>query len=213
MSQYSKFGVQVAGAGGPLQPKQSYRYQVAFYMFGTSGTPTGPLVQNVVSCTKPGVAFNTDVEIHSYNSMVRILGKPKWNEITIKFRDDMANGVLKRVGEQIQKQFNFHEQTSAISGNDYKFRMEIMDMDGTHSAPLAVWNVEGCMIKDFKYASAHDYKESAIVEIELVIVPDNCTLYNGTNENVIRESGELFPELGVSPSAGVASGAFGDVNQ
>ena len=40
-------------------------------------------------------------------------------------REDVNNNVQKLVGEQLQKQFDFFEQSSAASGQDYKFTTTI----------------------------------------------------------------------------------------
>ena len=46
-----------------------------------------------------------------------MLGEPT----TINVRDDASGSVAKLVGEQLQKQLDFMEQSSASSGIDYKF--------------------------------------------------------------------------------------------
>ena len=41
-------------------------------------------------------------------------GKHTWEPTTLNLREDVNNNVQKLVGEQLQKQFDFHEQPSAV---------------------------------------------------------------------------------------------------
>ena len=106
MSTTSKFGVQIApGIGGILQPKYAYRFRVKFYGFGIDADTT-KLEQNIESCQKP--KFNQpEVTVHSYNSQIYLGGKTNWDAITVVARDDITNGSISAIGQQIQKQFCF----------------------------------------------------------------------------------------------------------
>jgi hypothetical protein len=194
MSDFSKFGIHptVGGPGGILMPKLNYRFRVIFDGFG-KGDLLRELTQNVEKVARP--TYTQDpVEIHSYNSTVKIGGKHKWNTITISIRDDLQNSVAAAVGAQMQKQVNHFEQTSAISAADYKFRLEIQSLDGTHGDPLEYWNVEGCWLTEVKTQEG-DYADSKQSLYELTICYDNATQLAGAS---------VVPTVGGDPfSAGI----------
>ena len=77
------------------------------------------------------------------------------NQSQSHLRDDVNNSVTKLVGEQIQKQFDFFEQSSAASGIDYKFtgRIEMLDGGNGASAPnvLETWEMYGAYIENVNY--------------------------------------------------------------
>src|SRR5271165_353243 len=120
----SKFGVPLNGAPlGILQPKQKYRFRVTFQNFGENNG-LREMTANVVSCTRP--KYNAEeIKLDSYNSVGWIQGKSSFDTIELKLRDDITNSVISSVGAQIQKQMNHYEQTSAVSGINYKFQMYI----------------------------------------------------------------------------------------
>ena len=99
---------QSASTQGMLMPKLAYRFRVSLENFGTSGSTT-ELTKQVSDAARPKVTFDS-VTIDVYNSRVYYAGKPKWDPITIKLRDDVSGAVGKLVGEQNQKQFDFFEQ-------------------------------------------------------------------------------------------------------
>ena len=104
---------------GLLMPKLQYRFRVSLENFGTS-SPTTELTKQVIDVTRPNVTFD-QMTVDIYNSRVYLAGKHTWEPITINFREDVSNNVQKLVGEQLQKQFDFFEMSSAASGSDYKF--------------------------------------------------------------------------------------------
>jgi hypothetical protein len=131
-SSLSKFTVplstnQSASAQGLLMPKLKFRFRVNFENFGVS-QPATELTNQVMDFKRPTLNFE-QIEIPIYNSKVYLAGKPTWEVVTCTLRDDAGNEVTKRVGEQLQKQFDFMEQASASSGIDYKFltRFEVLD--------------------------------------------------------------------------------------
>jgi hypothetical protein len=101
------------------------------------------------------------------------LGKP----ITINIRDDVNNAVSKLVGEQVQKQFDFFEQASAVSGIDYKFTSRIEMLDGGNGAStpnvLETWELYGAYIESVNYNTLA-YATSDPVTITLNIRYDNA---------------------------------------
>jgi len=166
---------QSASAQGLLMPKLQYRFRVSLENFGVS-TPTTELTKQVIDITRPTLDFE-DIEIHVYNSRVRLAGKHNWNDITINLRDDVTGQVQRLVGEQLQKQFDFYEQSSAASGIDYKFttRIEILDGGNGANVPnvLETWEIYGCYVKNANYQTLA-YANNEPVTIQLAIRYDNA---------------------------------------
>lgn len=166
---------QSASSQGMLMPKLKYRFRLSFENFGVS-TPTTELTKQVISAARPNVQFE-DQTIHIYNSQIHYAGKPKWQTIAVKLRDDSTGAVSKLVGEQMQKQFDFYEQSSAASGLDYKFTLRIEMLDGGNGGSavnvLETWECYGCYVNQINY-EALDYSQNGPAEISLTITVDNC---------------------------------------
>ena len=176
----SKFTVplsndQSASSQGLLMPKLKYRFRATFINFGVTN-PTTELTKQVVDIKRPSVQF-TPVTIDVYNSKVYLQGKPEWQETSINFRDDASGQVSKLIGEQIQKQFDFMEQSSAPSGINYKFRMEFDILDGGNgqTAPtvLEQWQLDGCFLSSVDYGDMA-YNSNDPVQIACNIRFDNA---------------------------------------
>jgi hypothetical protein len=166
---------QSATSQGMLMPKLKYRFRLAFENFGVS-TPTTELTKQVISAARPNVQFE-DQTIHIYNSQIHYAGKPKWQTLSVKLRDDSTGAVSKLVGEQMQKQFDFYEQSSAASGQDYKFTLRIEMLDGGNGASLPnvleTWICYGCYVTQANY-EALDYSQQGPAEITLTVQMDNA---------------------------------------
>jgi hypothetical protein len=148
---------------------------VGFENFGVS-QPSTELTKQVMSFTRPKLSFDP-IEIPVYNSKVYYAGKPTWETVTCTLRDDAGGEVLKRVGEQLQKQFDFMEQSSASSGIDYKFitRFEVLDGGNGANVPtvLETWELYGCFLTNATYGTVN-YAESGAVTIDLTVQYDNA---------------------------------------
>lgn len=166
---------QSASSQGLLMPKLSYRFRISFENFGVS-TPTTNLTKQVVEAKRPEITFDS-VELPVYNSRVYMAGKHKWNPVTCKLRDDATGEVQKLVGEQLQKQFDFFEQSSAASGIDYKFttRLEMLDGGNGANVPtvLETWEMYGCFLTTASYGTVN-YGSNDAVTIDLTIQYDNA---------------------------------------
>ena len=176
----SKFTVPLASDAsastqGMLMPKLKYRFRVMFENFGVS-TPTTELTKQVQSAARPNVAFANQV-IEIYNSKINYAGKATWSPIAVVLRDDVTGAVSKLVGEQLQKQFDFFEQSSAASGVDYKFTTRIEMLDGGNGANtptiLETWECYGCYLVSANYQSIA-YGEQGPATIDLSIQYDNA---------------------------------------
>jgi hypothetical protein len=194
----SKFTVplsndQSASSQGLLMPKLKYRFRASFYNFGVTNVTT-ELTKQVVDIKRPTVNFNP-ITIDVYNSKVFLQGKPEWQETTVNFRDDATGQVSKLVGEQIQKQFDFMEQSSAPSGVDYKFRMEFDILDGgngqTTPVILEQWDLEGCFLSSVDYGDM-SYGSNDPVQIAINLRFDNAvqTIGGGVGTTVAFPRGD-----------------------
>ena len=166
---------QSASSQGLLMPKLKFRFRVTFLNFGVT-QPTTELTKQVISFKRPSVSFE-NIEIPIYNSKVYLAGKPTWAEVTTQIRDDASGEVTKRVGEQMQKQFDFFEQASASSGIDYKFTtlLEILDGGNGTSTPnvLETWELDGCYLMTADYGD-NNYGSNEPMTIDLTIRYDNA---------------------------------------
>ena len=160
---------------GLLMPKLQYRFRVSLENFGVS-TPTTELTKQVVNVNRPNVTFE-QITLDVYNSRVYLAGKHTWEPISLVLREDVNNNVQKLVGEQLQKQFDFFEQSSAASGLDYKFttRIEILDGGNGANTPnvLETFELYGCFVQNAAYQQLA-YSSSEPVSVALSIRYDNA---------------------------------------
>ena len=164
-----------ASSQGLLMPKLQYRFRVTLENFGVS-TPSTELTKQVIDVTRPTVNFE-EIEIPVYNSRAYLAGKHSWEPITLNLREDVNNNVQKLVGEQLQKQFDFYEQSAAASGIDYKFttRIEILDGGNGANTPnvLDTFELYGCFVQNANYNTLA-YSSNEPVTIALAIRYDNA---------------------------------------
>jgi hypothetical protein len=179
---------QSASNQGLLMPKLPYRFRVTLVDFGVGGAPATELTKQVVTVDRPKPSFE-QIDLHVYNSIVKVAGKPKWEDIKLKVRDDMTNVVTNKVGQQMQKQFDFFEQASAASGLDYKFTTYIELLDGGNGGytpvPLETFELQGCWIKAIAYDGGDYSKSNEALNIELTICYDNALQTVGINGGLI----------------------------
>ena len=176
----SKFTVplasdQSASNQGLLMPKLQYRFRLILENFGVS-TPRTEITKQVIDVTRPSLTIDETI-LDVYNSRVYLAGKHTWEPITINLRDDVNNSVSKLCGEQIQKQFDFFEQSSASSGTDYKFTGRIEMLDGGNGANavtvLETWELYGAYVQNINYNTVA-YATSDPATITLSVRYDNA---------------------------------------
>ena len=162
------------GNGAMLMPKLQYRFRVTLIQFGADDTTE--LVKQVVDVTRPNLSFE-NMEVHTYNSKSHLAGKHTWQPLTLTLREDVSNNVQKLVGQQLQKQFDFANQSSAATGQDYKFQTIIEILDGGNGEgganTLETWECYGCFLVSTNYNTLN-YAESAPVTVTLEIQYDNA---------------------------------------
>ena len=184
---------QSAGSQGLLMPLLKYRFRVNFLNFGVT-SPTTELTKQVMNFTRPNLNFNP-ITIDLYNSKMYLQGKPEWQTVTVELRDDANGRVRLLVGEQIQKQFDFAEQSSAVSGIDYKFITQFEALDGGNGANgptvLETWQLYGCFIQEVNYNN-FDYNSNDPATISLTLRYDNALeipTTTGVGKTVTRTHG------------------------
>jgi hypothetical protein len=187
---------QSATSQGLLMPKLKYRFRTVFENLGVS-TPRTELTKQVMTFTRPSVSFD-DMTIDLYNSRVRLAGKHTWDDVTVELRDDASGAVTKLIGEQLQKQLDFMEQSSASSGIDYKFvtRCEVLDGGNGANEPnvLETWELYGCYLTTVNYNDL-TYADSAPATVSLTIRFDNAVqtpLGSGLGTAVGRTLGSVI---------------------
>jgi hypothetical protein len=184
---------QSAGNQGLLMPLLKYRFRVTFLNFGVT-SPTTELTKQVMSFTRPNLNFNP-ITIDLYNSKMYLQGKPEWQTVSVELRDDANGSVRLLVGEQLQKQFDFAEQASAVSGIDYKFITQFEALDGGNGAngptTLETWQLYGCFIQEVNYNN-FDYSSNDPATISMTLRYDNALQVpttTGVGKTVTRTRG------------------------
>ena len=187
---------------GLLMPKLKYRFRVTFQNFGVS-TPVTELTKQVVDFSRPNVSFE-DISLPIYNSTIKLAGKYSWQDITCNLRDDAAGNVSRLVGEQLQKQLDFAEMSSASSGIDYKFTTVFEVLDGGNGAntPVALetWEIYGCFLQGVNYGDMN-YGTNEAAQIAMTIRFDNALQTpagSGVGAMVGRSLGDVATGVGIA---------------
>jgi hypothetical protein len=160
---------------GLLMPKLKYRFRVVFQNFGVSDNVT-EITKQVIDFQRPNVTFD-NIDLPIYNSTIKLAGKYTWADVTCNIRDDAGGNVSKLVGEQLQKQLDFAEMSSAASGIDYKFTTEFQVLDGGNGTDktnaLETWFLYGCYLQGVNYGDMN-YGTNEAAQIALTIRFDNA---------------------------------------
>jgi len=163
-------------AQGLLMPKLKFRFRVTFLNLGVT-QPTTELTKQVMDFTRPQVTFD-NIDLPIYNSTIRLAGKHSWTDITCQVRDDAGGNVSRLVGEQLQKQLDFLEQSSAASGIDYKFTtvFEVLDGGNGVNTPIALetWTILGCYLQGVNYNDANYGSGTEPMTVSMTIRYDNA---------------------------------------
>jgi hypothetical protein len=186
---------------GMLMPKLKYRFRVMFENFGVS-TPRTELTKQVVSISRPNLTFE-EIPLPVYNSTLKLAGRHSWADIACSIRDDASGAVSRLIGEQLQKQMDFMEMSSASSGIDYKFLTKIEILDGGNGANepvvLETWELYGCYLKGANYGDLN-YGTNEGVTIEMTIAYDNANQTpegTGVGTEIGRTLGDVVTGAGI----------------
>ena len=167
---------QSSSAQGLLMPKLKFRFRVTFLGLGVT-QPTTELTKQVMDFQRPNVTFD-NIDLPIYNSTIRLAGKHSWQDITCTLRDDAGGNVSRLVGEQLQKQLDFMEQSSAASGIDYKFTtvFEVLDGGNGVNVPIALetWTIMGCYLQGVNYGDANYGTGTEPMTVAMTIRYDNA---------------------------------------
>jgi len=170
-----------------LMPKLQYRFRVFLDNFGTTGGPDGvrEISRQVQDVSRPNVSFE-QMTLDAYNSRTYLAGKHTWEPVTLTLREDANNNVQKIIGQQLQRQFDFFEQSSAVSSGTYKFQTRIEILDGGNGANGANvvdrFHLIGCYIESANYNTLA-YATNEAVTTTLSIRYDNAIQF-GADEDV-----------------------------
>lgn len=196
----TNFGVPVNGNDGTtLMPKLQYRFRVSFIEMGTT-KDTGNVTQNVISVSRPNLTHD-EIVVDSYNSKMYLAGKHTWDPCTIVFRDDMKSHVIKQLGEQLNKQVDHADQSSAVAGEGYKFQVKIETLDGQNGAKPDVfdtWLLRGCFIQNVQYGELN-YATSDMVQVTLSLRYDHA-------EHIVKGVGDVLSDKARSDTGTAAQG-------
>ena len=191
MAALTNLSVSASGNSTLLMPKLQYRFRLNFFNFGNDNTTV--LTRQVVDCSRPNLTFQT-INLPVYNSTVYLAGKHTWATMSINLRDDITGGVTKLVGQQVQKQLNMWDQSSARAGADYKFKLLLDMLDGGNagSPPVVLeqWDLEGCFLTAVNY-NVVNYATSEAVTISLTVQYDNAvqlTTESGSTGGIVEGS-------------------------
>ena len=186
---------------GLLMPKLKYRFRVMFENLGVS-TPRTELTKQVISFARPSLTFE-EIALPVYNSTLKLAGRHTWADTTCSVRDDASGAVSRLIGEQLQKQMDFLEMSSAASGIDYKFTTKVEILDGGNGANepvvLETWELYGCYLKGANYGDLN-YGTNEAATIELSIAYDNANQTPegaGVGTTVGRTIGDVVTGAGV----------------
>jgi hypothetical protein len=186
---------------GLLMPKLKYRFRVMFENFGVS-TPRTELTKQVISFARPNLTFE-EIALPIYNSTLKLAGRHNWTDTTCSIRDDASGAVSRLIGEQLQKQMDFLEMSSAASGIDYKFLTKVEILDGGNGANtpvvLETWELYGCYLKAANYGDLN-YGTNEAATIEMTIAYDNANQTpegTGVGTEIGRTLGDVVTGAGI----------------
>ena len=193
---------QSSSTQGLLMPKLKYRFRVMFENLGVS-TPRTELTKQVVSFARPNLTFE-EIALPIYNSTLNLAGRHSWADTTCSVRDDASGAVSRLIGEQLQKQMDFLEMSSAASGIDYKFTTKVEVLDGGNGANVPVvletWELYGCYLKAANYGDLN-YGSNEAATIEMTIAYDNANQTpegTGVGTEIGRTLGDIVTGAGTA---------------
>jgi hypothetical protein len=186
---------------GLLMPKLKNRFRVMFENLGVS-TPRTELTKQVISFARPNLTFE-EIALPVYNSTLKLAGRHSWADTTCSVRDDASGAVSRLIGEQLQKQMDFLEMSSAASGIDYKFTTKVEILDGGNGANepvvLETWELYGCYLKGANYGDLN-YGTNEAATIEMTIAYDNANQTPegaGVGTEIGRTLGDVVTGAGI----------------
>lgn len=188
MAIYTKYGIPLDGASPrdtAIQPKLKFKFRVRFVNFGglESASYSFDATQQVLSVARPKISF-TPVEMGTYAGKIKVFNKPTFENISLRFRDDMANKLAEALGSQLQRQYDFNEGRYAVSSGSAKFTMFIETLDGINDLrSIDAFKLEGCFIQTIDFGE-FNYTESTGNEISMDISYDYLGGYYSEKDGI-----------------------------
>ncbi len=201
-----------------LQPIFSNRFRVSVFNFGATSEPAPyDITRQVVRIGRPNLQFETQT-LWSYVSAVYVASRAEWQEVNMVLRDDITNGAMRRVQNQVSKQQNFFDQTTSRAGENYKFEMDLDVLAGGASAGGTA--ADPNIIQKFCFAGcwivSNDlgemvYEDANAMEISTTIRFDNVIAFDqyGNRMGSFSHNEEIQSQSGVGSTGTGASGGFG----
>lgn len=157
-----------------IMPKLQYRFRVTFIGSGFSSTPT----RSVVSAARPTLTHEA-ITLEAYNSKIYLAGKHTWGDINIVLRDDVDSAVMKEINQQLNRQVDHANQSSARSGSGYKFTVKVETLDGASPTPgvLDTYELSGCYISQVTYGDLN-YGTNDQITMTVTLKYDNAEIYD-----------------------------------
>lgn len=171
---------------GILQPFYKNRWRVKF-KFG--GTNTRSLTAMAITAERPKVEYE-EIQLDRYNSRAFLQGKYTFQPISIVLEPDIGGEVHQAIVRQSERQQRLIGPQAgsylgqAISGQAYKFALDLEMLDGDHSpgAPLETWKLEGCALNNMDFGDV-DYQASETVKTSLQVRYDHAyVVITGTEQ-------------------------------
>lgn len=201
-----------------LMPKLQYRFRVLFDGFGTTGGTDGvrEITRQVIDVTRPNLTFE-QITLDAYNSKTYLAGKHVWEPITLNLREDANNNIQKIVGQQLQRQFDFYEQASAVAGGTYKFQTRIEILDGGNGSNnnaniIDRYHLVGCYVESANYNTLN-YATNDPVTVSLTIRYDNAIQFGADGAERYGVGEDTVRALFESPGGTQATGGTNAGNQ
>lgn len=196
------------------------KFRITFYDFGdvnrntaATGSRIAPpyvLTQQVRSTGLPSWTQD-NTKLNAYVSTVYIATRAEWQEMKIRFLDDIDSGVYGRVMEQCAKQQNMYDQTTSRAGENYKFEMDLDILAGGATAGndandpniLRRFSYAGCFVTSVE-AAEMNYAQADVCELGISVRFDNVVTYDnyGKRLGIFSHSNEISSRIGDS-STGV----------
>ncbi len=206
----------------PLQPIMGNKFRITFYDFGDPGN-TAPYVmtQQVRSTQLPTLKFAQQT-LYAYVSTVYISTRAEWDPMTIRFLDDITDGVMGVVEQQCAKQQNMFDQTTSRAGENYKFEMDLDILAGGATAGASVsdpnilrrYSYAGCFVTS-RSGSEMSYENPNGIEFEIGIRYDNVVAFDGKGNQMgdFSDATQIANRVGISTTGiGVAAGLGVSIN-
>lgn len=187
----SKFGT--INNGEILRTKYVHtkdKYRVTFIGFGVNGE-SKYLTAEMTKFDPPTATFDSH-KLDYVNGQVKFAGRVTWDNITFTLFDTYDNSVFQALQNQLQRQKDMFEQTTADAPSTYKFRC-VFERTSGHQATVRSWLLEGCFLISVKEDST-DNGSGDFSSINVTMSFDNATSYDRDGNMIPTTSSEVVKD-------------------